>query len=148
MCPVKRDLAISNLKKYTVKGTNHHQFLLAIPTVLTYTFERTYLYQSSPSSESLSPFSHWIPTSVAILSHWILHMSVHFRPAFKQQQFSKVHALLHVQESSSKTSSGAGLDPRHTNFTTLEMLSTSQPCPWGEGITGHEMMALLQIAAW
>ena len=50
MCPVKRNLAISNLKKYTVKGTNHHQFLLAIPTVLTYTFERIYLYQSSPSS--------------------------------------------------------------------------------------------------
>ena len=56
--PFKRDLAISNLKKYTLKGTNHHQFLLAIPTVLTYTFERTYLYQSSPSSESLFPFSH------------------------------------------------------------------------------------------
>ena len=36
--PFKRDLAISNLKKYTLKGTNHHQFLLAIPTVLTYTF--------------------------------------------------------------------------------------------------------------
>lgn len=38
MCPVKRDLAISNLKKYTLRGTNHHQFLLAIPTVLTYTY--------------------------------------------------------------------------------------------------------------
>ena len=65
MCPVKRDVAISNLKKYTLKGTNQHPFLLAIPTVLTYTFERTYLYQSSPSqshySHSHTEYQHQLP---------------------------------------------------------------------------------------
>jgi len=44
------------------------------------------------------------------------HISA-LRLALKQQQLSIVHALLHVQESSSSSSSGAGLDPSHTNPT-------------------------------
>ena len=102
-------------------------FMLTIPVI--FTLQRTYRYQSYTPSESQSPLSYWIPSSVTVFSHWTLHISVHFRPAFKQQQLSTVHALLHEQESSSRTSSGAGLDPSHTNFTTFEILSTSQPCP-------------------
>ena len=48
MCPVKRDLAISNLKKYTLRGTNHHQFLFAIQT-----FTCVYFY--IPTLENQSP---------------------------------------------------------------------------------------------
>ena len=137
------DLAISNLNKDTAKGNKylhvHHSSNL---------HPSTYLPVSI-----LHIFRVNIPTLImnAIISHhqshWTLHISVHFRPAFKQQQLSTVHALLHVQESSSSTYSGAGLDPSHTNFTTFEILSTSQPCPHGEGITGRGTMALFQIAA-
>ena len=114
---------------------------------VTFALQRTYPYQSSTPSESQLPLSYWTPSSVTIFSHWTLHISFHFKPAFRQQQLSNLHALLHEQESSSSTSSGAGLDPSHTNFATFEILSTSQPCPPGEGITGRGTLALFQIAA-
>ena len=88
----------------------------------------------SPSAAYASSSS-----SLTILSHWILHMSMHCRLAFRQQHwFSTQYVILHVQESSSRTSSGAGLDPSHTNSTAFEISSTSQPYPRGERINESE----------
>lgn len=73
-------------------------------------------------------------------------MSVHLSPAFRQQQDWREHALLHEHDSSSKTSSGAGFEPSNTKLITP--LSTFQPCPCGDGISGQANKELLQIAAW
>ena len=74
--------------------------------------------------------------------------SVHFSPAFKQQHVFTELTLLHVQDASLMTSSGACLVPSHTNSASFDVLHTFQPCSWGEGTSRCGITALLQIAAW
>ena len=88
--------------------------------------------QSSSSSSSLpSGFSCSRMLSDTMFSHCKVHMSVHLSPAFKQQHVSTDQTLLHVQDNSSRTSSGAGLVPSQTNSTSFDVLHTCtfQPCP-------------------
>ena len=139
------DLAISNLNKDTAKGN---------------TCNYLHVHQSSnlhPSTylpvSILHIFRVTIPTLImnAIISHHILTLDTAHISAL-QTRLQVAAGIdracsLYIQESSSSTSSGAGLDPSHTNFTTFEILSTSQPCPHGEGITRRGTMALFQIAA-
>ena len=111
------DLAISNLNKDTAKGNNylhvHHSSNLHPSTYLPVSILHIFRV-NIPTLIKNAIISHH-----QSFSHWTLHISVHFRPAFKQKQLSTVHAFLHVQESSSSTCSGTGLDPSHTNFTTF-----------------------------
>ena len=125
-------------------------FMFTIP--VTYmTLQRTYRYLSSTPLESLSPL-----ILTAIISHHILtldtaHISaLQIRPAFNQQQLLTVHALLHVQESSSSTSSGAGLDPSHTNSRHLRCCQLSSRVlrvHQGRGLPEREQWLFSKIAA-
>ena len=97
---------------------------------------KTPSYISSPSTETSSFTS-------SILSHFILHKSVHFKQLSMQHHFPVIHFFGHVHAINSNISSGAGRTLTHL----MAKFSPSyiQPCSTGDGTSRFASNDIFQI---